>query len=60
MRLSYVESANGRTVVLLGYPATGAGCVIISDDERVGVGLATQVAQRLAVLGRWPEIPGTD
>jgi hypothetical protein len=60
MRFSLVDASRGRTLVAFGYPSAGAGCVILTDDERVGVGLATQVAQRLAVLEKWPEIPGRD
>jgi hypothetical protein len=54
VRLSYVDAGSGRTLVLLGYPDAGAGCVIVSDDERSGVALATQVAQRVAVVEGWP------
>jgi hypothetical protein len=46
--------------VLIGYPGSGAGCVIVADTDRVGVGLATQIAQRLAMIERWPEYPGQD
>jgi hypothetical protein len=60
LRLSLVDVSAGRTLVLLGYPGTGVGCVIVSDTERVGVGLATQIAQRLAFANDWPEFPGRD
>jgi hypothetical protein len=57
---SLVDLRDGRTLVLLGYPASGAGCVIVTDSDRVGVGLAIQVAQRLAMVERWPEYPAQD
>jgi hypothetical protein len=60
LRLSLVDVSAGRTMVLLGYPASGAGCVIVTDSERVGVGLAMQIAQRLAQAEGWPEYPGQD
>jgi hypothetical protein len=59
-RVSLVDLRDGRTLVLLGYPATGAGGVIVTDSDRVGVGLAIQVAQRLAMVERWPEYPAQD
>jgi hypothetical protein len=59
-RLSFVDLSKGRTVVLIGYPGSRAGCVIVADSDRVGVGLATQIAQRLAMVERWPEYPGQD
>ncbi|MFL5617395.1 MAG: hypothetical protein ACJ79A_03255, partial [Gemmatimonadaceae bacterium] len=59
-RLSFVDVREGRTLVLIGYPGSGAGCVIVADTDRVGVGLATQIAQRLAMIERWPEYPGQD
>jgi len=59
-RLSFVDRSAGRTLVIIGYPAAGAGCVIVTDSENVGVGLATQIAQRLALVERWPEYPGQD
>jgi hypothetical protein len=58
-RLSFVNVGDGRTLVLMGYPVSGDGIVIVCDDERVGVGLATQIMQRIAVLRQWPEVPGT-
>jgi hypothetical protein len=46
--------------VLIGYPGSRAGCVIVTSSDRSGVGLATQIAQRLAMIERWPEYPGQD
>jgi len=34
--------------------------VIVTDSDRVGVGLAIQIAQRLALVERWPEYPAQD
>ena len=59
-RLSFVEVRDGHTIVLIGYPESRAGCVIVAESDRVGVGLATQIAQRLAMIERWPEYPGQD
>jgi hypothetical protein len=59
-RLSLVDVTGGRTLVLIGYPDSGQGCVIVIDSDRVGVGMATQIAQRLAMVERWPEYPGQD
>jgi hypothetical protein len=57
VRLSRIDTGRGRTVVLIGHPTTGAGAVVVSDDPKSGVGLATQIIQRIAVLERWPEVP---
>jgi len=40
-------------------PSQGAR-VIVADDDRVGVGIAIQIAQRLAMVERWPEYPAQD
>ncbi|HET7460066.1 MAG TPA: serine hydrolase, partial [Longimicrobium sp.] len=53
-RLSY---GAGSTTLVIGFPATGAGCVVLVNDERTGPGFAMQVAQRLAVVHGWPAIP---
>ena len=60
LRLSFVDASTGRSIVLIGYPGSGRGSVIVSDSDRVGVGLATQIAQRLAMVEGWPEYPGQD
>ncbi|HKH93617.1 MAG TPA: hypothetical protein VKA54_17570, partial [Gemmatimonadaceae bacterium] len=59
-RLSFVDVSAGRTLVMIGYPGSSAGCVVVSDTDRVGVGLATQIVQRLAMSEGWPEYPGQD
>jgi len=59
-RLSFVDVSAGRTLVMIGYPGSSAGCVVVSDSDRVGVGLATQIVQRLAMTEHWPEYPGQD
>jgi len=47
----------GSAVLMIGFPSTGAGCVVLVNDARTGPGFAMQVAQRLAVVHGWPALP---
>ncbi|MEJ7812072.1 MAG: M1 family aminopeptidase [Gemmatimonadaceae bacterium] len=58
VRISAVSIAGGHTAVIIGYPRSGQGCVILLNDDRHGFTLAREIAQRVAVLGKWPGIPG--
>ena len=53
-RLAY---GGGSTALLIAFPRTGMGCVVLANDARTGPGFAIQVAQRLAVVHGWPAIP---
>jgi hypothetical protein len=53
-RLAY---GAGGTALVIAFPRTGVGCVVLANDARTGPGFAIQVAQRLAVVYGWPAIP---
>jgi hypothetical protein len=48
---------DGSTALVVGFPRTGTGCVVLANDDRTGPGFAIQVAQRLAVVYGWPALP---
>ncbi|HEU4562644.1 MAG TPA: serine hydrolase [Longimicrobium sp.] len=47
----------GSTALVIGFPDTGAGCVVMVNDGRTGPGFALQVAQRLGNVHGWPAVP---
>jgi hypothetical protein len=66
LRLSAVDGAPvvyrlaygaGGTALVIGFPRTGVGCVVLANDARTGPGFAVEVAQRLAAVYGWPAMP---
>jgi hypothetical protein len=46
-----------HAMLVIGHPRTGQGVVVLADEPRIGLTFATEVAQRVAVVFRWPTIP---
>jgi CubicO group peptidase (beta-lactamase class C family) len=56
-RIHYEGFTDDYSAFFVGFPETGQGCVVLTNNSRQGLSLAVDLAQRVGLRKGWPSVP---